>query len=120
MGKAYSYTLLAARRRTDIADISLGSGCGKGEIPKTAGSSSADTLLSICARGRHKQCRSHWGWMLSLIQYWKRYWEAIRSSNAGSLERDVQVERDGGGAMRLLGFYCSRHRCVHRRLGFRA
>ena len=33
--------------------------------------------------------------MLSSIQYWKRYWEAIRSSNAESLERDVQVEGDG-------------------------
>ena len=46
--------------------------------------------------------------MLSLIQYWKRYWEAIRSSNAVSLERAVHVEGGQGGAMGSLGFCRSR------------
>ena len=55
--------------------------------------------------------------MLSQIQYWKRYWEAIRSSNVASLERDVHVERNGGDAMGSLGFCCSRRSLCSRPFG---
>src|SRR6266850_7798368 len=37
------------------------------------------------------------------IQYWKQYCEAIRSSNAASLERDVHVRAGRRGAVGSVG-----------------
>ena len=52
---------------------------------------------------------------------WKRYWEAIVSSNAASLERDVHLERAGtGAAVGSLGRYRSLSGGGHNVVRFRA
>jgi hypothetical protein len=55
-GKGRSSTLLAARRRTEVVDISF----GQAAVDSKNGGSTAQWASPICAPA-YKQCRSYWG-----------------------------------------------------------